>query len=145
MNWTARGGAYVLLIRLDDPLDLPQRQFDHPLGPGLYSYCGSAKGPGGLGARVGRHLRAKKNKHWHVDYLSDAGEIIDVAAIVDGSECDFVQSLLQIDGADVALAGFGSSDCLDCDAHLVGVPVGFSFRQIGLSSAMSQFERYVSR
>jgi len=36
---------------------------------GVYLYVGSARGFGGLKARVARHLRAVKKVHWHVDYL----------------------------------------------------------------------------
>lgn len=39
------------------------------LQPGCYLYVGSAFGPGGLGSRLGRHLHADKNLHWHLDYL----------------------------------------------------------------------------
>ena len=37
--------------------------------PGFYLYVGSAFGPGGLAARVGRHCRREKTCRWHVDYL----------------------------------------------------------------------------
>jgi Uri superfamily endonuclease len=38
--------------------------------PGWYVYTGSAFGPGGLAARVGRHVKQEKKCRWHIDYLS---------------------------------------------------------------------------
>jgi len=37
---------------------------------GYYVHVGSALGPGGLAARVGRHCRREKRLRWHVDYSS---------------------------------------------------------------------------
>jgi Uri superfamily endonuclease len=37
--------------------------------PGYYAYVGSAFGSGGLRARLGHHLEATANPHWHIDYL----------------------------------------------------------------------------
>ncbi len=39
--------------------------------PGTYLYVGSAFGPGGLRARISRHAKTKKAKHWHIDYLRE--------------------------------------------------------------------------
>jgi len=38
---------------------------------GIYCYCGSACGPGGLYARLKRHLDGHIKKHWHFDYLRE--------------------------------------------------------------------------
>ncbi|MGE5612498.1 MAG: DUF123 domain-containing protein, partial [Bacillota bacterium] len=61
----ATPGAYVLVIRLD--------RAAAGLPAGRYLYCGSARGPGGLRARVGRHMRKGKVVRWHVDRLTEAG------------------------------------------------------------------------
>ncbi len=54
-------GAYLLLIDLAAPLALAiPRLGVATLAPGRYVYGGSAYGPGGLRARIGRHLRADK-------------------------------------------------------------------------------------
>ncbi len=54
-------GAYVLIIELPAPLALDIAGLPRArLAPGRYAYCGSAYGPGGLKARIGRHLRADK-------------------------------------------------------------------------------------
>ena len=121
----ADAGAYALLVRLDLPWRPSIRSLpDRILEPGPYIYCGSAYGPGGLRARVTRHMRAGKPAHWHVDRLTAAGRIEGAAVRIGGRECDLVAAFMA-NGADVALAGFGSSDCRRCAAHLLAVPTGF--------------------
>lgn len=112
-------GAYALTFRLDDPATLPIATLDNPvLAAGTYVYAGSAFGPGGIRARVSRHLRAEKKAHWHIDHLSARADCIDVKTYPGGRECALVAELLAA-GADVPVPGFGSSDCYDCAAHLV--------------------------
>ena len=67
-------GAYALLIALDEPLRVHAGARDATLAPGLYVYCGSARGPGGLAARLARHMRRDKRAHWHVDQLTGSRE-----------------------------------------------------------------------
>ena len=125
-------GAYVLLIRLSRPLALDIATLPAAiLKPGLYAYCGSAYGPGGLAARLARHLRKSKAVRWHVDRLTAAGEAVAAAVRVGGRECDLADLLLSL-GASVPVRGFGSSDCRRCPAHLLGVPEGFDAALAGL-------------
>jgi len=51
-------GAYVLAVFLDHlmTVDLPGRGSQR-LAPGWHLYLGSARGPGGLSARIRRHFR----------------------------------------------------------------------------------------
>jgi Uri superfamily endonuclease len=121
-------GAYVLLIRLEGRLSLDMPAFDgKSLSPGLYAYCGSAYGPGGIRARVSRHLRAGKPLRWHVDRLTAAGRTERIGVRVGGRECDLVGELLAGGGLAV-LPGFGSSDCRTCPAHLLRLPEGKEIR-----------------
>jgi Uri superfamily endonuclease len=39
--------------------------------PGYYIHIGSAFWPGGVRARISRHCRTDKPKHWHIDYLRE--------------------------------------------------------------------------
>ena len=64
-------GTYALLIELEEPLRVKAL-----LAPGLYVYCGSAKGRGGTAARIGRHMRRDKLAHWHVDQLTSVGTVL---------------------------------------------------------------------
>ena len=116
---SSEGGAYVLHFQVRQELTLPIARLDNPvLCPGTYIYAGSAYGPGGIRARVSRHLRADKKPHWHVDYLSSSSSCVKVETYIGGNECDLVAGLIH-NGAAVHVPGFGSSDCAVCDAHLV--------------------------
>jgi Uri superfamily endonuclease len=116
-------GAYVLTIELTAPLTLSLAGRPATLlPPGRYAYCGSAYGPGGLAARLGRHRRRDKTPRWHVDRLTAAGRIIDTYSEPDGDECALLARLLALPGVRVPIPGFGSSDCRRCPAHLVALP-----------------------
>ena len=122
----AEPGAYLLLIELAAPLALEfPRLGAATLAPGRYAYGGSAYGPGGLRARIGRHLRRDKAQRWHVDRLTAAGRVAGVRAVPGGQECALVRGLLELPGASVPIPGFGSSDCRTCPAHLVKLPEDF--------------------
>jgi histidyl-tRNA synthetase len=110
----AGAGAYVLLVTLAVPLDLvmPRRA---TLVPGRYLYCGSANGPGGLRARLGRHMRRGKSLRWHIDRLTEAGEVPGAWVVPDGDECALAAALAHLP---IPVPGFGSSDCPRCRSHL---------------------------
>lgn len=113
------GGAYALYFEVTDPVTLRIERLGHPvLDPGAYVYAGSAYGPGGIRARVTRHLRKEKKLHWHVDYLSAATSCTRVEIFPGGIECAVIADLLAA-GADTPVPGFGSTDCKTCMAHLV--------------------------
>jgi histidyl-tRNA synthetase len=97
------------------------RRIGVKLPAGRYLYCGSARGPGGLRARIARHLRRRKPLRWHVDQLTTRGTVIAVWAIPGGDECDLVARLALLP---VPLPGFGSSDCRRCRSHLLVWPEG---------------------
>ncbi len=133
-NWgkiTGEGGVYLLVIDLDRPLRLDAASLGGAvLAPGRYLYCGSAHGPGGLAARVGRHLRAGKAPRWHVDRLSEAGRVVAVGLSTGGTECGLLARLNRLPGVRVPVAGFGSTDCRRCPAHLLLVPEGLSLADL---------------
>ncbi len=132
-------GAYVLLIELDAPLALEVASLPRAVLPaGRYAYCGSAYGPGGLKARIGRHRRADKAHRWHVDRLTAAGRIVDFRAVPGGRECDLLDRLLEAPGASVPIPRFGSSDCRRCPAHLIALPGDFD---LGASREEKRSER----
>ena len=113
-------GAYVLVIDLSDSIDLQFAAIpESTLDPGRYFYVGSARGAGGIRARVRRHMRHPKRRHWHVDRLTDAAAVSGAIAFPGERECDIVQALLGVPAVTVPVLGFGSSDCRTCDAHLL--------------------------
>ncbi|MBB4285148.1 GIY-YIG nuclease family protein [Roseospira goensis] len=122
----AVAGAYLLAVWLPAPVALPPRLVTAArpaLAPGWVVYAGSARGPGGLRARLARHLRPDKRRRWHVDWPTTApGARIWVQAVPGGDECALVARLLAEAGATVPVPGFGSSDCRTCPAHLLALP-----------------------
>ena len=90
------------------------------LSKGWYIYFGSAFGPGGLAARVERHLRYHKTRHWHIDHLIWATTVREVwysQRQRDLEHC-WAQNALDQPAARNLLRGFGASDCR-CLSHLV--------------------------
>lgn len=115
-------GAYVLILELEAEVmvRLPGRP-DAVLPPGRYLYCGSARGPGGIKARVARHMRREKAVRWHVDRLTMAGTVLGAYAFPGGDECRLVSALSALP---IPAPGFGSSDCSVCASHLLAWPDG---------------------
>lgn len=109
----ATAGAYVLAVVLEAPAA--------SLPVGRYLYCGSAKGPGGLRARLARHLRKGKSVRWHIDRLTEAGRALGAWTFPGGDECALAASLAAA-GFPAPLPGFGSSDCRTCVSHLFAWP-----------------------
>jgi len=101
---------------------------------GYYVYFGSARS--GLYARVGRHLKRDKRLHWHIDYLVQFAEVVEVwyaleehgewAERKENMECLWCQVALGMPQGQILVPGFGSSDCR-CPAHLVYFPSPPSF------------------
>jgi Uri superfamily endonuclease len=127
-------GAYLLLATLAAPIHiaLPHRP-DAMLQPGRYLYAGSARGPGGLRARLARHQRADKKPHWHVDRITMAGTVTGAWVFPGGDECAIVAALAHLP---VPLPGFGSSDCRRCVSHLLAWPaaIGIALPEPRLAS-----------
>ena len=114
-------GAYVLVLRLAEPAALDLPRLGNPVLPaGRYAYCGSARGPGGLAARIARHLRAEKPQRWHIDRLTAVAPVERIYWQAGGGECALV-ARLRAAGATAPIPGFGSSDCRLCVAHLLTV------------------------
>ena len=121
-------GTYVLALRLSLPRNLEIGKLGAVAFPaGWYLYAGSALGPGGLQARLGRHLRrlaAGKRAHWHLDYFREQATWVCAWVRVSDErlECTWAERLRRLPGAEVVAPGFGASDCA-CRAHLLWVAV----------------------
>ncbi|MBY6241757.1 DUF123 domain-containing protein [Methylosinus sp. Sm6] len=124
----SNGGAYALLLELDVPLLARAGRRSALLAAGRYIYCGSARGPGGLRARLGRHMRRGKSRRWHIDQLTEAGRVAGAWIAPGGDECALVRALAELP---VPLAGFGSSDCPRCRSHLLHWPQGAAAAVLG--------------
>jgi Uri superfamily endonuclease len=86
--------------------------------PGYYVYVGSAFGPGGVLARVSRHCRKAKRKHWHIDYLREFANLASVwySHSPDRLEHHWAEALARMNEMK-PVKGFGCSDC-KCESHL---------------------------
>lgn len=113
-------GAYLLVCRLAAPLKtLPDRFTGKHLDPGWYIYAGSARGPGGIAARLGRHLDGTGKRRWHIDALTMTGAARAGFAYPGSHECGLVTRLFASGAFTIPLPGFGSSDCRQCASHLL--------------------------
>jgi Uri superfamily endonuclease len=115
---SASPGAYLLLVDLREVtfVTLPSKP-GVSLIPGRYIYAGSANGPGGLKARVSRHTRRAKRSRWHIDQLTENGDVLGAWIFPGGVECDLVDMYSALP---VPIVGFGSADCQRCRSHLLG-------------------------
>ncbi len=110
-------GAYVMAIELAGSVMVTLcGRAAIALRAGRYLYCGSAKGPGGLNARLSRHFRRGKSIHWHIDQLTERGNVVGSWIFPGGYECELVRGLLPLP---IPIPGFGSSDCSTCRSHLL--------------------------
>jgi Uri superfamily endonuclease len=114
-------GSYALLLRLDKSEQIQiGRLGEWHFAAGYYLYLGSALGPGGLAARLRRHLLPDKRPFWHIDYLRDRTVVVDAYYIAEPVryEHTWAAAAGQLPGAIVPVPRFGASDCR-CPAHLV--------------------------
>jgi len=115
----AAPGCYVLIFSLPEPVTFASGRFRGRAVPaGWYAYAGSARGPGGTRARILRHMKKRKKRRWHIDWLTCAREEIFALCFAQGSECRLAGALMDA-GHVSPLPGFGSSDCKVCESHLV--------------------------
>ena len=123
-------GVYTLLLFLPKEANLNIGKLGKKrFPPGHYTYTGSAlgKGASSLKHRIARHLKKKKRKFWHIDYLladkNVSAEAIIIAETKENRECNINQYLKKMMGAKVPVKGFGASDCRKkCGSHLLYFP-----------------------
>jgi Uri superfamily endonuclease len=114
-------GTYALVLHLECTEEITVGKlgtFTFPAG--YYLYVGSALGPGGLEARLARHRRRDKKLRWHIDYLLEHAQLVEVwsAASTQKMECLWAQAAQELPGGEIPVSGFGSSDCR-CPSHLI--------------------------
>lgn len=117
-------GTYLLLLQLEEDREIAIGRLGTLYFPhGYYLYLGSARGPGGLQARLARHRRKAKEPRWHIDYLLFYAHLIEIWAVESDErlECLWAQQLARFSPG-WPTAHFGSSDCR-CPSHL------FHFRE----------------
>lgn len=120
----ALAGTYVVALRAEHRREISVGRLGSLLvEPGVYLYVGSAFGPGGLRARLGRHIDGTGKPRWHVDLLRAVTRPVAAwwSLAPDRLEHIWAKALAELDGAAEPLPGFGSSDC-GCRSHLVRLP-----------------------
>ncbi len=111
-------GTYALIFHLPRPIVLVAGALGRiRLSPGYYVYTGSALGPGGLRARLGRHVAGPARWHWHVDYLRARVRPVEIWWQTGAQPREHVWADVLAGLADGAVKGFGVSDCR-CRSHL---------------------------
>jgi Uri superfamily endonuclease len=116
---SAKAGTYVLVLRCHTRKTVQiGRRGVLDLEPGYYLYIGSAFGPGGIDARVARHWRKEKRRHWHIDYLRDhaTAHASWISTQPKKLEHRWAHAIRLLPGIR-AESGFGCSDC-NCASHL---------------------------
>ncbi|AEM39344.1 protein of unknown function DUF123 [Pyrolobus fumarii 1A] len=89
------------------------------LEPGFYVYVGSGWGPGGLRARLKRHLMDRRRRlHWHIDRLLASGYARPVC-VVYSVGCNAEKRIARVLSTVFdPIPGFGSSDDKESASHL---------------------------
>jgi Uri superfamily endonuclease len=108
-------GSYLLVVTLATGKDIVIGKLGRIHFPeATYAYVGSAMN--GFKARLAHHLKEKKEPHWHIDYLLNEAEVLDILLYPSKQreECVLAQALAK---RFESIAGFGSSDCR-CKSHL---------------------------
>ncbi len=109
-------GTYLLLVKMGSEKTLTAGRLNPArFKQGYYVYVGSAMSS--LSKRVARHIRKRKRKRWHIDYLVNEADAVTAIPIISSVylECELADRLQEIAARPVQ--GFGSSDC-SCRAHL---------------------------
>jgi Uri superfamily endonuclease len=134
-NPPKNSGEYILELYLAQPATLQVGRLGKFTFPaGVYLYFGSACGPGGLQARLSRHLlpTSTRRLHWHIDYLRAAAELRAAGYLAISCqelaarrlECLWSQAAASLPGSRAPVPGFGASDCRSrCPAHLLMIRI----------------------
>ena len=108
-------GSYLLLVTLATGKDILTGKLGYIHFPkATYAYVGSAMN--GFEARLAHHLKGKKKPHWHIDYLLNEADVLEILLYPSEQreECVLAQALAK--GFE-SIPDFGSSDCR-CKSHL---------------------------
>lgn len=109
-------GLYILVIEVAKDICIDIGSLGYICLPtGIYGYVGSAKGFGGIEARIKHHLNKRKKRcWWHIDYLTIRDDVKICCTIfaetVNLGEEDVVIEMLKNSCWEVAVRRFGSTD-----------------------------------
>ena len=115
----SKSGTYALILRSQKSTSTQIGRWGRlHIKPGYYIYVGSAFGPGGVRARILRHCRKDKSKHWHIDYLRERVDPIFVWYSHEPRNLEHRWAELLSEMRETSsVKGFGCTDCR-CYTHL---------------------------
>lgn len=131
----AKPGCYVVVLEVAGDVPVEAKTLKVTVTRGIYLYIGSAGGPGGLRARIRRHLRKRKRVWWHIDWLTSSDNVKVVGAVYcEASQCGpqgeaSIAACLQGKGYE-PVRRFGSTDDPDTESHLFRVSASLSLEDI---------------
>lgn len=108
-------GTYLLILYLAAPchhLRIGQLGY-YDFAAGYYLYVGSAFGIGGLPVRLAYHRQPHKVRpHWHIDYLRPHADLQAIWSVAcpQRLEPTWCHALMEVQGVEIPIRGFGSSD-----------------------------------
>jgi Uri superfamily endonuclease len=135
-------GVYLLELKVLAPFLISSRKFfQHKFEKGFYYYSGSAQK--NLWQRICRHIKYEKIVHWHIDHLTTHISVeIKNIFVAEGSdknlECEFIDTLSNEFSLEIAVYGFGNSDCDKCLSHLL-----YSKNKINHNHFLSRYQSIV--
>ncbi len=133
-------GAYVLIIKLENGRKIKVGKLGRFYFPrGYYVYVGSAMNS--IEGRVCRHLRTKKRKHWHIDYLLEKGKIIEVFVIPSKLKIEEEVAEEFEKHGEIIAPGFGASDS-KLNSHLFYFKSKYKINKIFLTINKFNFKSF---
>ena len=118
-------GTYLMMLELDRRSSIAIGALGRRRFPaGAYFYAGSARGPGGLRARLAHHCRGPERPRWHIDYLRLRAPVVRVWTLSSDRrlECEWACRLARLartTPAGPALLGRSDSDLAAPHDHTV--------------------------
>jgi Uncharacterized conserved protein len=107
--------TYVLVIEKTSSSRIRMRKQTIFMEKGVYLYVGSAKR--GLEKRLARHVKKRKNRFWHIDYITSRRDTTVQAIYL--SPCPECETLSAVSALGTLFGRrLGSSDCR-CQSHFV--------------------------
>jgi len=112
-------GIYALILQVYRDLELTIGSLGKvKVEPGVYCYIGSARGFGGLRARIAHHYRKLKPRlWWHIDYLTIRNEVrilhVVYAETNQDLESQFAKAVNEAYCWNPAIPRFGATDKRD--------------------------------
>jgi sugar fermentation stimulation protein A len=117
-----RSGIYILELSSKIPFRVSHPKFlEYRFNAGFYYYVGSSQRS--IQKRVLRHLRKRKNIHWHIDYLTSLNNIYIDRIFILPKMGKQIESKLAVQmenyfNLDTSIIGFGNTDDKLSKTHL---------------------------